>query len=152
MLRSTPKNRDLGLYGHSSSLRELSLKTSHCTGLLGELWLIRTVRSDNGATVKTSLKNRLRILSNYFAISPKSPCYLKEGNLGWSWREGATPDWVQTEMVEFITLPFPFSSKPKIWPFHVVVVQGPQRNVQKSVMHVQGCCFPHWTFSLSSPS
>ena len=24
---------------------------------------------------------------------------------------------------------------------HVVVVQRPQRNVQKSVMHVQSCCF-----------
>ena len=41
---------------------------------------------------------------------------------------------VQTEMVEFIALPFPFSSKLKIWSFHVVVVQGQQRNVQKSVM------------------
>ena len=25
--------------------------------------------------------------------------------------------------------------------FHVVVVQGRQRNVQESVMHVQSCCF-----------
>ena len=38
---------------------------------------------------------------------------------------------VQTEIVEFIALPFPFSSKLKIWSFHVVVVQGQQRNVQK---------------------
>ena len=45
------------------------------------------------------------------------------------------------QMVEFISLPFPFSSKLKIWSFHVVVVQGRQRNVQKSVMHVQNCCF-----------
>ena len=48
---------------------------------------------------------------------------------------------VQTEMVELITLPFPSSKKLKIWSFHVVVVQGRQRNVQKSVMHVQSCCF-----------
>ena len=27
------------------------------------------------------------------------------------------------------------------WNFHVVVVQWRQRNVQKSVMHVQNCCF-----------
>ena len=47
---------------------------------------------------------------------------------------------VQTETVEFIALPFPFSSKLKIWSSHVVVVQGQQRNVQKSVMHVQSCC------------
>ena len=37
----------------------------------------------------------------------------------------------QTGMVEFIALPFLFSSKHKIWLFHVVVVQGQERNVQK---------------------
>ena len=35
----------------------------------------------------------------------------------------------QTEMVEFIALSFPYSSNLKIWSFHVVVVQGQQRNV-----------------------
>ena len=50
---------------------------------------------------------------------------------------------VQTEMVEFIALPFPFSRKNKIWSFHVVVVQGRKRNVQKSVKHGQSCCFVH---------
>ena len=34
-------------------------------------------------------------------------------------------------MVEFIALPFLFSSKLKIWSLHVVVVQGQQINVQK---------------------
>ena len=32
----------------------------------------------------------------------------------------------------------------KVWPFQVVlVVQGRQRNVQKSVMQVLSCCFAH---------
>ena len=48
---------------------------------------------------------------------------------------------VQIEMVELIALPFPSSKKLKIWSFHVVVVQGRQRNVQISVMHVPSCCF-----------
>ena len=48
---------------------------------------------------------------------------------------------VQREMVEFITLPFPYSSKLNIWSFHVVVVQKRQRNVEKSVLHVQSYCF-----------
>ena len=49
---------------------------------------------------------------------------------------------VQTEMVEFIALPFPSSKNLlKIWWFHVVIVQERQRNVQKSVKHVQSCCF-----------
>ena len=48
---------------------------------------------------------------------------------------------VQTEMVEFIGLPFLSSKKVKIWSFLIVVAQGRQRNVHKSVMHVQNCCF-----------
>ena len=37
---------------------------------------------------------------------------------------------------------FPSSTKREIRHFHVVVVQRRLRNVQKSVMHVQSCCFP----------
>ena len=39
-------------------------------------------------------------------------------------------------------LVFTFSTKREIRQFHVVVVQRRRRNVQKSVMHVQSCCFP----------
>ena len=39
---------------------------------------------------------------------------------------------VQTEMVEFIALLFQSSNSFKfVWSFHVVVVRGQQRNVQK---------------------
>ena len=38
-------------------------------------------------------------------------------------------------------LVFPSSTKSEIRHFHIVVVQRRQRNVQKSVMHVQSCCF-----------
>ena len=48
---------------------------------------------------------------------------------------------IQTEMVEFIALLFASSKKLKIWSFHIVVMQGWQRNVQKSVMHVQSFFF-----------
>ena len=48
---------------------------------------------------------------------------------------------VQTDMVEFIALPFASAKKLEIWSFHIVVMQGRQRNVQKSVMHVQSCFF-----------
>ena len=53
---------------------------------------------------------------------------------------------------------FTSSTKREIRHFHVVVVQGRQRNAQKSVMHVQSCCFANlnlllfWPFSLTSPS
>ena len=36
---------------------------------------------------------------------------------------------------------FTFYIKREIRKFHVVVMQRRQRNVQKSVMHVQSCCF-----------
>ena len=42
---------------------------------------------------------------------------------------------------ESCCLLFPSSTKREIRYFHVVVVQRRQRNVQKSVMHVQSCCF-----------
>ena len=43
---------------------------------------------------------------------------------------------------ESCCLLFPSSTKREIRQFHVVVVQWRQRNVQKSVLHVQSCCFP----------
>ena len=48
---------------------------------------------------------------------------------------------IQRQVIKFIALPFPFSSKLEIWSIHDVVVQGRQRNVQKSV----SCCFTHKT-------
>ena len=38
---------------------------------------------------------------------------------------------------------FTSSIKPDFSNFHVVVVQWRQRNVQKSVMHIQSCCFAY---------
>ena len=40
---------------------------------------------------------------------------------------------------------FPSSTKREIRHYHVVVVQRRQRNVQKSVMHMQSCCFDNLT-------
>ena len=37
---------------------------------------------------------------------------------------------VQTDIIEYFALPFPFPSKLKIWSFHVVVVKGRHRNVR----------------------
>ena len=39
-----------------------------------------------------------------------------------------------------------FSIKREIRHFHVVVFQLRQRNVQKSVMQVQSCCFANQTY------
>ena len=96
--------------------------------------LLGTLRPDNGDVHEN--------VSFFFRDYPKSPSYLKrrEFRLEMKRGEGAR---LKTEMVEFLGLPFPFSSKLKLWSFHVVVVQGRQRNVQKSVMHMQSYCFVH---------
>ena len=49
-------------------------------------------------------------------------------------------------------LAFPSSTKREFRHFHVVVVQRRQRNVQKSVMHVQSCCFANLNLLLFLPS
>ena len=48
---------------------------------------------------------------------------------------------VQTEKVNFINLRFPSSNELKIHPFCIVVVQGKQRNLQKSMGHEQSRWF-----------
>ena len=59
--------------------------------------------------MKTSLKNRLRIILNCFAIIPIRPVTYKTGF--WLELERGERAQVQTEMVEFIALPLPFPSK-----------------------------------------
>ena len=49
---------------------------------------------------------------------------------------------------ESCCLEFPSSTRREIRRFHVVVVQRRQKNVQKSVMHVQSCCFDLLLFSV----
>ena len=50
-------------------------------------------------------------------------------------------------MVEFVALPFPFSSKLTVWPFHNVVVQERQTNLPEKLMYVQSCYFSHLTYN-----
>ena len=91
--------------------------------------------------MKASLKNRLRILSLFFALFQGAQLLKRrEFSLELKRRDRAR---ILTEMVEFIALPFPFPSRLKIWSFHVVVVQERARNLQKTVMHVQSCCFAY---------
>ena len=85
--------------------------------------------------MKTSLKNRVRILLDVFAIISICPVTYKRREFGLELKRGGRAR-VQTEMGEFIASPFPYSSKPKMWSFHVVVVQGQQ-------MHMQSSCFAH---------
>ena len=58
----------------------------------------------------------------------------------WSWLSVNQIIQVHEEN-EFCHCLFTSFTKREIRHFHVVVVQWRQRNVQKSVMHVQSCCF-----------
>ena len=80
-------------------------------------------------SMKTSPKNRLRILSLFSRLF-QGIQLLKRREFGLELKR-RDRDQVLTELVEFIGLPFPFRSKLNIWSFHVVVMQGLQRNVQK---------------------
>ena len=64
------------------------------------------------------------------------------GKCFWSWLILKDCIKVQEMKKESCCLLFPSSTKREIRQFHVVVVQHRQRNVQKSVMHVQSSCFP----------
>ena len=84
--------------------------------------------------MNTSLKNRLRI-QTILRLSQVAQLLKR--------RE------FMLELKRLIALPFLSSKKKKKTAknlkdsvsFHVVVVQGQQRNVQKRVMHVKSCCF-----------
>ena len=73
------------------------------------------------------------MLSNHFAIFQRE--FMLEVKRGGHAR-------VQTEIVEYIALSSRPQKRLKIWSLHVVIVQGRHNNnVQKSVMHMQSCCF-----------
>ena len=81
--------------------------------------------------MRSAVKFSLRLPSQITPLRPVSPLPLSRREFRLEMKRGDRAQ-VQTEMVEFIVLPFSFSSKLKIWLFHVVVVKGQQRNVQKT--------------------
>ena len=91
---------------------------------------------------KRHLKVNLRCLKLYRAYSISF--IINSSNVGkcfWSW---IPKDRIKVQekknKVEHCLL-FPSSTKRETRQFHAVVVQRRQRNVQKSVMHVQSCWF-----------
>lgn len=105
---------------------------------------IGALQSDNGDTNENVAADRLRVLWNFFDLILSHPVTWKYGSYVQTEERGLHLS-LERATVKFIALLFLFSSKLKIWSFHVVAVRGWQRNVQKSVMHVQSCCFAHKT-------
>ena len=87
----------------------------------------------------TTLKVNLRCL-RLIELIPSRLIRQMLANFFWSW---ILKDCINVEEKKrkVVVRLFPPSTKREIRQFHVVVVQRRQRNVQKSVMHVQSCCF-----------
>ena len=107
----------------------------------------KTTATATATATKTSLKERIRAASNFTALFQPHSIRLFELNSKGLYQssgketEGRFP--VSTS-----------STKREIRQFHVVVVQRRQRNVQKSVLHVQNCLLikPIGFLRLSLPS
>ena len=99
--------------------------------------LIYSANKDRDLTIpqrRRPWKRHWKIDSASFqTISPFSqvPLLLKRREFRLELKRGAAPE---------------FRKKPKIWSFHVALVQRRQRNVRKSVMNVQSCCFAIYYF------
>ena len=92
-------------------------------------------------TMKTSLKKWIRAASNFIRLIPsRFICQILANFCGLN-SKGLYQSFGKEK--ESCCLVFPSSKKCEIKHFHVVVVQRRQRNIQKSLMHVQGCCFAY---------
>ena len=68
------------------------------------------------------------------------------GKFPWSWLVSCGLHSSLERERKFRRSLFASSKKREIRHFHVVVTQWRQRNVQKSVMHVQSCCIAHQAY------
>ena len=80
-----------------------------------------------------------RAASNFIALISISIISSNAGNFFWSWILRVYRSSGKEKGSRCLVYASP--TKREISQFHVVVVRWRQRNVQKSVMHVQSCCF-----------
>ena len=121
--------------------------------------LLGTLRSDNDDVHENVHEKWTSHPFTFFRDYPKSPSYLKRREFRLEMKRGECAR-LKTEMVEFLGLPFPSSSKLKLWSFHVVVVQGRHPKCTKKrdaraellfcSLNLPGVAF--LTFPLPSPS
>ena len=101
------------------------------------------IRNLTDPTTATSMKTSLRKTPHPFKPFrdyPKSPKYLKKKGI-YVGAEERGPHPSSERDGRIYRLAVPVLKNLKLWSFHVVVVQGRKRNVPKSLMHVQRCCF-----------
>ena len=97
---------------------------------------------------KTSLKKWICAPSNFIALIPTRSFRQMLANLSGVEFYKTVSKFRKNKKKKVVVLCSRPSTKREIRQFHVVVVQRRQRNVQKSVMHVQSCCFACLNLSL----
>ena len=92
---------------------------------------------------KTFHKKCIQTVSKFIALIPGHHCQIINVNeFSWSWIvKDCIVSNFKKRVLENHCLAFIFSTKRKITQFCVVVILWQQRNVQKSVIQVQSCCF-----------
>ena len=105
-------------------------------------WEIGTLDIVGALLTKASLKKWICAASNLNARIPSRLIRQMLANFFWSW---ILKECFKVQEKKIL---FPSSTKREIRQFHVVVVQRRQRNVQKSVMHVQSSCLAGLNLSL----
>ena len=102
---------------------------------------IGTLRSNDATATRMSLKKSICVPSAFIAIIPTHLlCQMSATPPEFEF-QGPYPS-SETEIKKFRRSLFTFSTKREIRHFHVVVVE----KWQKSVMHVQSCCFAYRPF------
>ena len=102
-------------------------------------------QSDSWQPRKRRRKSEYTFFSLYRDYS-NSLTLSNASELVWSWMS-INHIQVYKEKQKFRHCLFTSSTKREIGHYHLVVVQWRQRNVQKSVMHVQSCCFALSSYS-----
>ena len=91
-------------------------------------------------SMKTSLKNRFRILSNHFAIIPSRPVTLKKGIYVRAEERGPHPSSDRDGRIYRLAVPV---LKNLFGRFTSQSCRDSKEMYKKSVIHVQSCCFAY---------
>ena len=104
--------------------------------------IIGTLRS-NDATATSAVTSLVSLRSFILYRSHSYPLYFGKCRRSLLELKSLRPYPSSEGEIKFRRCLFTYSTKREIRHVHVVVVQKQERNVQKSVMHVQSCCFAY---------
>lgn len=111
----------------------------------GILFFICSWGATTTTVAKTFPKKCIQTVSKFIALIPSHYCQLMLMSFP-GVEFSRTVSNFKKRILENCCLAFMFSTKGKIRQFYVVVILWQQRNVRKSVIQVQSCCFANLLF------